>query len=200
MSILNFQLNNIGQSGVHPTLAYFFTNDSVDTVTSLGYLDKLINNNNLPLQVADMALVTTRETLTSPTLVEWYEVSRSNQHWLLIPAGSNSGAISRWVNVTATSANAQTNVGYVTESSSLTTIQLPAVAPFGSLIAVVGNGSGLWRVQAASGQTIRVGSLATASSGYVTSSASHDTAEFLCTTSNSIWTCRNTLTSNLTLT
>jgi len=42
MSILNFQLGQVGEEGIEPRFIFFNTNDTVATVTTAGYLNKFV--------------------------------------------------------------------------------------------------------------------------------------------------------------
>lgn len=93
MPILNFKIEQVGQSGVLPAIIYILTNDTLAEVTATGYLNGIARQ-NAPLNEADMALVTTK---TSPnavaTQVAWLEVSKSGENWSLVPSGSPGSVV-----------------------------------------------------------------------------------------------------------
>lgn len=60
------------------------------------------------------------------------------------------------------------NHGYVNTNAGLTTFTLPAVSPLGSVISVVGEGAGGWRIQAGAGQNFRFGQVVGAAGGTIT--------------------------------
>ena len=59
-----------------------------------------------------------------------------------------------WQTVSGTSQQAQPNMGYVATNPALVTITLPTAPAFGSLVRVVGAGSGGWRISQNAGQSI----------------------------------------------
>jgi hypothetical protein len=91
MPILNVQLNQPGQAGVFPALIYIATNDTLATVTTVGYLNTLVDRFGISLNEADIALVTTKP---SPhvfeTQVGWLAVTRSGSDWSLTPTTAPS--------------------------------------------------------------------------------------------------------------
>ena len=104
-----------------------------------------------------------------------------------------------WTDVTGTTQAAAVNNGYVADNSGLVTITLPATAAFGSVVSVVGKGSGLWTLHANTGQTINFGSSASSSAGSITATNQYDAIQVLCTTANTTWTCTGVSQGNLTV-
>lgn len=76
-----------------------------------------------------------------------------------LPGWANQSAIN-WAVITATTQAAAINSGYLANAASLVTVTLPATAPVGSLLEVVGMGAGGWRLAQAAGQQIVFGSIA----------------------------------------
>lgn len=97
----------------------------------------------------------------------------------------------QWTEVTGTSQNAAVNNGYIANNAALVTITLPATAALGSIVRVVGKGTGLWRIQANTGQTIHFGNTDSTVAGYVEASQTYDSLEVLCTTADTDWTVSN---------
>lgn len=64
-----------------------------------------------------------------------------------------------WSIVTGTTQAAAVNSGYLISNASLVTITLPATAPVGSLLEIVGMGAGGWRLAQAAGQQVIFSSL-----------------------------------------
>jgi hypothetical protein len=93
MPILNVVTQQAGLVGVSPKWIYIFTNDTLEEVTTAGYLNKIVQQGNYSFSESDMALVTTK---TSPsaasTQVAMLEVSYSAPNWSLVPSGS-SGSV-----------------------------------------------------------------------------------------------------------
>jgi len=73
----------------------------------------------------------------------------------------SAGATLQWVTVTASSAQAQPNTGYIASSATEVTVTLPATASLqvGDVVRVTGNGSGGWRLAQNAGQAILTGGL-----------------------------------------
>jgi hypothetical protein len=107
MPILNVQVNQVGQAGVFPAIVYILTNDTLTEVMTTGYLDTIVEKFHVPLSEADMALVTTKTTESSPiTSVSWFSVGFANGKWSLIsPAGPGQVVLPTIANHIATYTN-----------------------------------------------------------------------------------------------
>jgi len=85
MAIKNVQVNNIGMTGIHPSIAYIDTDSTLAEVQAAGFLSKVADQ--FKLREDMMALVSTK---TSPnaqaTQVAWMEVSKSGDVWSLVPS------------------------------------------------------------------------------------------------------------------
>jgi hypothetical protein len=79
--------------------------------------------------------------------------------------------------------------GYIVNSPSLVLLQLPAIASIGSLISVVDQGSGGWRITQGENQSIQVGNQLTTVgvTGRVSSTSLGDAIDLLCV-ANGRWT------------
>jgi hypothetical protein len=75
-----------------------------------------------------------------------------------LPGWADRSALN-WAVVTATTQAAAVNSGYIANAASLVTVTLPATAPVGSLLEVVGMGAGGWRLAQAAGQQVVFGSI-----------------------------------------
>jgi len=106
-----------------------------------------------------------------------------------IPTGStSSGGGTVWYGAD-TSVTAATNTGYITTATTLSTITLPTTAPLGFSFEVVGNGTGLWRINQNTGQTIRFGIVsATTTTGIISATTQYDAIRLVCTTANTEFT------------
>jgi hypothetical protein len=107
-----------------------------------------------------------------------------------IPTGSTSsgGGGTVWYGST-TSVTAVTNTGYITTATTLTTITLPTNPTLGFSFEVVGNGTGLWRINQNTGQTIRFGIVSTTpTSGIISATTQYDAIRLVCTTANTEFT------------
>jgi hypothetical protein len=103
-----------------------------------------------------------------------------------LSTGSTGGAGITWNNST-TATTATTNNGYVGTATTLTTITLPSTAAFGSIIEVVGTGTGLWRIsQSTASQSIKFGitGTTTGTGGYLSATSQYDCVKLLCTSAD----------------
>jgi len=102
-----------------------------------------------------------------------------------LSTGSTGGAGITWNNST-TATTATTNNGYVGTATTLTTITLPTGATFGSVIEVVGTGTGLWRISQNANQSIKFGVATTATGvgGYLSATSQYDCVKLLCTSAD----------------
>lgn len=83
MTILNFTLDTVGQSGQVPRFIYMNTNDTVAVVTTAGYLNKFVAQGN-EIAETDMAVVVTRSTPNARAAqVNLFDVSYSDGDWFL---------------------------------------------------------------------------------------------------------------------
>lgn len=85
-------------------------------------------------------------------------------------------------------ATIEEGVRYVTNSASLVTLTLPATFAFGKKFEVEGKGAGGWKIQANTGQTIRVGGAASSVAGSVASTGQYDTVRIDCITADTTFT------------
>ena len=90
-----------------------------------------------------------------------------------------------WNNAT-TATTATTSNGYIGTATTLTTITLPTGATFGSVIEVVGTGTGLWRISQNANQFIKFGitGTTTGTTGYLSATSQYDCVKLLCTSAN----------------
>lgn len=97
-----------------------------------------------------------------------------------------------WNNITSTSANITVNSGFVANNSSLVTLTLPVISPFGSRIGVIGIGTGGFRISQNAGQNIISGTNSTTVgvTGYLTG-VQYDSFELVTTSANTTWTTWN---------
>lgn len=107
-----------------------------------------------------------------------------------ITIASVGGGIT-WNEVTGTSQAAAVNNGYIANNVGLVTITLPSAAALGSIVKVVGKGTGLWRLSGNTGQTIHFGNTDSTVAGYVQATQRYDAIEVVCTVANTEWTVAN---------
>lgn len=83
MTILNFQISNVGEVGVTPRFIYLDTNNTVAQVTATGYLNKFVANGNKVAET-DMAVVATRATPNAKEVaVNLFNVTFASGNWSL---------------------------------------------------------------------------------------------------------------------
>jgi len=99
--------------------------------------------------------------------------------------GSTGGTGITWNNST-TAQTASVSNGYVGTATTLTTITLPSTAAFGSIVEVVGTGTGLWRISQNTNQSIKFGvaTTATGTGGYLSATSQYDCVKLLCTSAD----------------
>lgn len=147
MAILEITMGTTGLAGVEPRVIYINTNDTLATVTTLGYLNKA-KQQGFAFQESDMACVSTKPTPNSPvTEVAWLEVSIVGVNTSLVPTGSPGqvvlptivNALAHATNLTGTLSTAAANVfnlGNISAGQSGTAgsfIAFPAAAANGFL-------------------------------------------------------------------
>jgi hypothetical protein len=95
---------------------------------------------------------------------------------------STGGASTVWNDVTGASDNLFTNNGYITNSSSLVTLTLPAAATVGDTFYVNGKGTGGWLIAQNAGQSIYFGGISTTAgaSGSLASTNKNDCVTIVC--------------------
>lgn len=89
--------------------------------------------------------------------------------------------------VTGTTQAAAINKRYIVNNEALVTVTLPASAVIGSQVEIVGKGAGGWKAQANTGQSIKFGTITSATAGYVASKNVGDTVILECTTADTVW-------------
>jgi hypothetical protein len=89
--------------------------------------------------------------------------------------------------------NSQTMVadnGYVADNAGLCTMTLPVTAAFGTILFVVGNGAGGWKIAQHAGQNIRLGSAGSTTvgtGGSLASTNQYDSIQLLCVVADTTW-------------
>lgn len=126
----------------------------------------------------------------------------SNTGYVLTSTGASSlptwqaasGGGMSWTEVTDTSQSMAVGNGYILNNAGLVTATLPATAAVGDIVAVVGLGSGGWRIAQNAGDYIIIGS-ATASTtgvtGHIDSTNRYDCIELICVVANDGWVARS---------
>lgn len=93
MPILNFNLNNVGQTGVNPSFIYIETNDTQTEVLATGYLNGIQSQTGL-LNESMLAIVTTKTSPSAASIdVGTYELAFSSGNWSLSTTDSPGSVI-----------------------------------------------------------------------------------------------------------
>jgi hypothetical protein len=95
-----------------------------------------------------------------------------------------------WTNVSGASQLMVADGGYVANNAGLVTLTLPATAAFGTVLYIIGKGSGGWTIAQNAGQNIEVGSSSSTvgAGGSIASTNQFDSITLVCTTANTTWT------------
>lgn len=92
-----------------------------------------------------------------------------------------------YYSISAVTQQAIPNTGYVPSSNLSTVITLPTEAEIGAKVAIQGQGSGGWVLQANSGQIIHLSSSVTSDGGSLASSNRYDTVLVMCIEKDTTW-------------
>lgn len=116
-----------------------------------------------------------------------------------VTINASGGGVS-WTTVTGTTQAAAINNGYVANSNAVgaCVITLPAIAPVGSIVEVLGLGNEGWTLAANAGQTIQFGSVATSTAGSFSSTNQFDTILVKCMVANTTWSVTSSVSAGLT--
>lgn len=83
MTILNFQIETVGQVGLKPRFIYLDTNNTVAEVSAVGFLNNFVSSGN-KISESEMAVVTTRVTPASKSVqVQLFNITYSAGNWSL---------------------------------------------------------------------------------------------------------------------
>jgi hypothetical protein len=107
-------------------------------------------------------------------------------------------AATTFVDETTTSRTLTAFQGMVADNAGVVTGTIPATTAFGDIFEIVGKGSGGWKLQANSGQTINLGSSPTTVAGSLASTNRYDSVQVVCVTANTTFVVRH-LVGNLTV-
>lgn len=117
MAILNFNINPVGNVGLGPQVVYFYTNDTVATVSAAGYLNHFVNQGNA-ISNSMKALVTTIESVGADPVSTFYDIVYSGGNWSFTQSGEAGGVvlptvanyISHFTGTTGTMSSAAANI------------------------------------------------------------------------------------------
>ena len=118
------------------------------------------------------------------TLTAGVGISITNGTGTITIAGTGGGLA--WTDVTGTTQAMVVNNGYTANNAGLVTLTLPTTAAYGSLLAVVGKGAGLWKIAQNASQIIHFGLVNTTSGtgGSLAATLQYDVVYLLCTVAN----------------
>lgn len=157
------------------------------------------NVNPIVLTAGQLLIGTTSGDPSAATLTQGTGITITSASGAITISSSASGGMV-WNNVTGTTQSAAINNGYVTSSSSATTVTLPATAAIGTIFAVQGAGSGGWTLNYGSGQNIQMGNLSTtATSGSLASTNQFDSVALVTIVANTTFAVTSAI-GNLTVT
>lgn len=178
MTILNFNLDSIGQSGQSPKFVYIETNNTSAEVLATGFLNGLVSEGST-LSDTSMALVSTKATPNARTAQSnLYNITYANGDWSLT-SESAPGVVSIAGSVTT---NNLAVFGATTDTISDAGIAKSAVATYTGAT-VIGN---VTKFNSVLGQTIDSGIAASALATYTGATVVGNIAQFNSTTGQTI--------------
>lgn len=126
-------------------------------------------------------------------------VSIANGNNTITISGTGSGI--GWTEVTGTTQAVTADNGYVVNNAGLVTLTLPLTAAFGTVVSVVGKGTGGWLIAQNAGQNIQLGSSSATVGvgGSIASTNRFDSIDLICTTANTTWTTLGAPQGNITI-
>src|SRR5690606_32152414 len=103
---------------------------------------------------------------------------------------SGTGSGIGWTEVTGTTQAISADSGYVANNAATVVFTLPVTAAFGTVVNVVGKGSGGWQINQNAGQNIQIGAVSSTvgAGGSIASTNRFDSIELLCTTADTTFT------------
>lgn len=181
----------------------FTTNNLVVSADTAGTIQNLASTNSAVLVTSSTGVPTYSSTMTNgqliigstgatptaATLTAGSNISITNAAGQITIAATGAAGFA-YTNVTGTSQTMVANNGYIANSASLITFTLPTTAAIGTVIEIVGAGTGFWTIAQNAGQSILVvGSTTTTGvSGGLTSTEAGGSIWLLCTAADTKWT------------
>jgi hypothetical protein len=106
-----------------------------------------------------------------------------------LPGWADRSALN-WATSTGAAQAAAVNSGYIINAgTTLSVVTLPATAPVGSLLEIVGTSAGGWRLAQGAGQQVIFGSISNTSGGggQLNSTHQRDAVRLVCITADTTW-------------
>lgn len=102
---------------------------------------------------------------------------------------SDTSLLNTWTVVTGTTQAMAVNGTYLANGASLITFTLPASAPVGAFVKIVGKGAGKYKIAQNAGDVIRLGATNTSggTGGSITAGTQFDVVELVCTQADDEW-------------
>lgn len=165
-----------GTSNGQTTLLQAYNTNTAGYVT----FATMTANNPPTLALGSAVTATTQSALTANTTIATTAYVDS-----AVTAGTPAK-----VDQTTTPVTMVANTIYSANNAGLVTLNIPAVAPFGSTFTIIGTGSGGWKVVNAAGQTVNFGNLSTTTGvgGSLASVNRYDCITIFCTVANTTFT------------
>lgn len=112
-----------------------------------------------------------------------------NAKGLITAASNGSSSGLTWTTVTGTTQTMAISNGYISNNASLVTLTLPSTAAVGSVIEILNQGAGLFKVAQVAGQKIHFGNINTTSGtgGSITATNVGDSISLRCLIANTDW-------------
>lgn len=102
---------------------------------------------------------------------------------------TNTGVSGVWTRVAGTTQALANNQGFINTNAGLTTFTLPITAAVGTIIQIIGEGAGGWKIAQNAGQNIQVNNTSSTVGvlGYISSLNRYDLVTLTCRVANTTW-------------
>lgn len=190
----------IGSTGANPVLATLGAPAAGLTWTNgAGSIAIALANDIAALEALSstgLAVRSASDTWVQRTITAGTGVSVSNGDGVSgNPVVNAIGGGVTWTDVSGTSQSMAVNNGYTANNVGLVTLTLPTTAVYGSVLVVVGKGSGKWKIAQNASQLIHFNGTdtTTGAGGSLQAVSQYDCIELVCTVADTTWTVRNVI-------